>query len=383
MGLSALKAHLKGEKKGIISSGAGSCLPAHADAGWSHAGAPPRPPAAAQPRPPPVGTALVTAGRCQSPWGTAGRGARVAVGGATQSWGPRPAAVGFARESNAAAQPCLATTEPRVFRKGSSRKKKRERNSAKDLQSPRHAPAQSRFLERRSRRPAQQLAELRTGRSRPQMPRPAGQGPGRLRTLCISGGFLTALFPAFSRGRIFGIQRQLKERPSLQLPPCFGTEFCIWLKFFSFQNASGHFSWKPGIWPRKEAKCENTAENSMLFFHVVQPAPLAGAQTAEPQPWWTDRRVDGQTDGCIHRSFPITLRSVTKVHVNKTRPESRSKAPPSGAAQSSKERFAWPGGHGAVLGSRSAAAEQGHCHGSTPAGNSARKGKSERTRGLS
>lgn len=130
----------------------------------------------------------------------------------------------------------------------------------------------------------QQLVELRRAPGNA-VPEPAAPGSGLLvpmlegpkqpHTFCNSGFFfLTDLFPAFSWGKIFEIQRQLKERPSFQFPPCFGTEFCSWLKFFSFQNANGHFSWKPGIWPRKEAKCENTTENSMLFFHVIQPAPL-------------------------------------------------------------------------------------------------------------
>lgn len=91
---------------------------------------------------------------------------------------------------------------------------------------------------------------------------------------CFVFFFLTDFFPSIQLGQKCLRFKQLKERPSLQVPSCFGTEFCSWLKFFSFQNTNGHFSWKSGIWPGKEAKCENTAENSMLFFRVVQPAPL-------------------------------------------------------------------------------------------------------------
>lgn len=56
-------------------------------------------------------------------------------------------------------------------------------------------------------------------------------------------------------------------------------------------------------------------------------------------------------DGCICRLFPTISLLVTKVHVNKIRPESHRKTPPLGVAQSSKEHFAGPTGHSAVLGS--------------------------------
>lgn len=42
---------------------------------------------------------------------------------------------------------------------------------------------------------------------------------------------------------------------------------------------------------------------------------------------------------------------VTKVPIKKNRPESHGKCPPFGAAQVSKERFAWPRGCSSVLGS--------------------------------
>lgn len=56
--------------------------------------------------------------------------------------------------------------------------------------------------------------------------------------------YLTGLSPVFSWGKASETQRQHKERPSLQFPSCFGTEFCSWLKFFSFQNTGGRFFMK-------------------------------------------------------------------------------------------------------------------------------------------
>lgn len=163
-------------------------------------------------------------------------------------------------------------------------------NSAKDQKRLRHVPVS---LSADLACPVQQLAALRRA-PRNAAPGPAAPGngclvptqerPKRPCTFYISVVgffcflfcffFLTDFFPSIQLGQKCLRFKQLKERPSLQVPSCFGTEFCSWLKFFSFQNTNGHFSWKSGIWPGKEAKCENTAENSMLFFRVVQPAPL-------------------------------------------------------------------------------------------------------------
>lgn len=145
-----------------------------AGAALGHLRVRPQPPSPGHPS---VGGSACHRGALPEPWGTPGRGARVAAGGAAQSWGPRPAALGFARESDAAAQPRLASTQPRVFQKGSSREKKKKefsegsakpsaRSSALPLPRAQVPP------------PRAQLAELRTGRSRPQMPRPARDGPG-------------------------------------------------------------------------------------------------------------------------------------------------------------------------------------------------------------
>lgn len=175
--------------------------------------------------------------------GDTGQGAQVAAGCATQSWWLQPTAMGFARARETAVQALLGTTKPSVFQNSSSRKKALIQQSvckacgalpAPGAGLPRPAAAAGRARCAGSPGWDRRLPAADAG--------PCGKGPNHHARFhpCF---FIKQVFSQYSAGA-----KHLRHKGSgrrgrvCNFPPCFGTEFCSWLKFFSFHNTSGHLS---------------------------------------------------------------------------------------------------------------------------------------------
>lgn len=162
-------------------------------------------------------------------------------------WWLQTTALGIARARERDLQcKLLGTTERYIFQNNSSRKK------SINLETVLVCSGALPIPQARIPHPVQQLAELSVMRRTVlcwdpllQVPDAGPCGKGQIHHhVSIRVFYLTGLSPVFSWGKASETQRQHKERPSLQFPSCFGTEFCSWLKFFSFQNTGGRFFMK-------------------------------------------------------------------------------------------------------------------------------------------
>lgn len=145
-------------------------------------------------------------------------------------------------------QTMLGNTKQCVFQNSSSRKKKHQfsKASEKPLVLCGAVPVPGAWIPQ----PVQQLAELSVPRSAVLGAaaaggggRPTWEGPNPPRTF-PSLFFIERVCSQDSAGAKHLRHKGSRKRGQVCNfpPPRFGTEFCSWLKFFSFQNTSGHFS---------------------------------------------------------------------------------------------------------------------------------------------